>query len=325
MNLQLPKLIQKCRNADIWPRLRIEVVGIIEDFWKAPTFSKTVPVKPVEPVVRPALKTESKKEPSAAIKKPNQPPQTWHADHFQVMEKIWGEGHIRPSSEELLKKLVAPIGSKKNINVLDLSAGLGGLARKLASELKANVTGLETDATMALRGKSLTLEAGLDKQVSLEAYDPATFTAGQLFDAVVACELFYRVIGKDKLFKTIVSSLKPRGVVTFTDYILETSARNSQGITAWLSYEKNATPLSLDDMTQGWSKLGLDVRKSEDLTSAYLREIVLGLKDFAIFMAQNPPDETTRSFVLREIDKWARRAAAMKQGLKIYRFEALKV
>ena len=324
MNLHIPKLIQKCRDAVFWPRLRIEVAGIIEDFWKDPQLSVTRPAKIATPAAR-SFFAKDKKEPQATAGIPFQGPQRWHADHFQVMEKIWGAGHILPSSDDLLKKLLAPLGAKKDIKVLDLSAGLGGLGRKLATELDATVAGLETDATTVLRGKSLTLEAKLSKQVSLEVYDPATFSSQQLYDAVIARELFYRVIGKEKFFKTIVSSMKSKSVVTFTDCILETSARNSPNITAWLAYEKNVTPLSLDDMTKEWSKFGLDVRASEDITALYLRDIVMGLKNLAVFLAQNPPDETTRPFVLREIDKWARRAAALKQGLKIYRFEALKV
>jgi len=322
------RTVRKAFTADFWRVARIEIIGIFQDFWKDAPAAGKKPEKPVQaaPQARVAeeknVKTGGAKIPATA--RPAPLPR-WHADRFQIMEKIWGEGRHLPSPEELEQELTAHLGLNENTFLLDLSAGLGGLARDLCGQLKTAVAGLETDAIMARRAMSLTLEAGKDKKVNIETYDPANFSAARKYDAIVARELFYRVIGKEKFFQAINLGLKQHGYLAFTDYIMEKNARDEKAVAAWIKHEPNALPLSLREMTDEWLKLKYDVRISEDITEIYRREISERLKDFAAFLAKNPPDNDTRALVLQETESWARRAEAMRQGLKVYRFEMIKM
>lgn len=330
MKNPLTALFQNDKLKDFWSRLCIEAVGLAEDYWKDPKPADVA--KSSSPVSQNASSGAKKAEgtPKAADQfSPASPrpkgPALWHADRYQVMEKIWGQGRTLPSNEDLEKLIVVPLGLNKEMTVLDLAAGLGGLARKLATEHNTYVTGLEKDEVMARRGMTLSLNAGKSKQAGIEPYNPAEFTFTRHYNCIIARELFYNILGKDKFFQAIASSLKQHGMMVFTDYILDAKFRENDAVKGWLAYEKDASPLSLHDMVQTWTRLKFDVRVNEDLTAMYRHEILLRLKNFAEFLARNPPDDDTKQYVFLETEKWARRAAAMQGGLKFYRFEVIKV
>ena len=239
------------------------------------------------------------------------------------MEKIWGQGQVLPGSITMMNLLVAPFGLNKEMSILDLSAGLGGMARKLAVEFHTYVTGLETDPVLAQRGMAISNEQGKSKQASIKAYNPAEFVSSRHYDCIVARELFYRVPAKEKFFKAIAEALKSRGQIAFTDYILDPVPTQDATVRSWLEREA-VTPMSMKDMTKAWARLGFDVRVSEDQTAAYRRDIVNGMAEFAEFLVDNPPDETTKPLILQEMGRWALREAAMGHGLKLCRFYAIK-
>ncbi len=325
MKNQVLSLVRRCAGSEFWARIRVTLVGLAQDFWKdtaQPSVqprAKPVPVKQSSPANAPAASSPQPARRAAASKK------LWYADRPQVLEKMWGDGEALPGGKELVDLLLAPLGLNKEMNVLDLSAGLGGLARKMAEEFETYVTGLETDPALARRGMTLSVNAGKSKQASIEHYDPATFTPGRHYDCIIARELFYRVIGKNKFFKTIASALKARGHIVFTDYILDPKAIKNEAVTSWMAIEPEASPLSLGEMSQSWTGLGFDMRVNEDLTPMYKRDVLKGLARFAAFLTHNIPEEETKPLVLKEIDLWERRVAAMEHGLKFCRFHAIRV
>jgi SAM-dependent methyltransferase len=330
MNLSLSSLTQKIPCRALLGRVRFEIVGLLQDLWKdtkrpaADKPKKTPAAAGKEPA--PAKKKKDKTSSSSSADHAQRAPvQRWHADRFQIMEKIWGEGRTLPCPPDLESTLVAPLGLNSETNVLDLSAGLGGLARDLATNFDTFVTGLEMDAVMARRAMSLSLNAGKSKKAGIEHYDPANFSAARKYDAIVARELFYRIIGKEKFFQAVAAGLKQHGLLVFTDYIFDKKARENKAVALWSKYEPNALPLTLQDMINEWIKLKFDVRVNEDLTDMYCLEIGKRLKIFADFLAKTPPDSDTRDLVLQETELWVRRAEAMQQGLKVYRFETIKM
>lgn len=325
MNNPVLKLTQRIFGPYFWWRVRMNIVGIAQDFWKDPPKpgSERKPKKPL-----PEEKGESTSEASKVAPQPsvtNKQKKIWYADRSQVLEKIWGDGKILPGNDDFLNQLLAPLGLNKEKNALDLAAGLGGLARKMVDDFDTYIRGLEPDAALARRGMTMSINAGKQKHAGIEHYDPASFKADKHYDCIVARELFYRVIGKNKFFKAISSGLKSKGQIVFTDYILDPKARKNEVITAWMAHEPEAAPLSMSEMVQAWTELGFDMRVNEDQTPMYKHEILMSLAKFANFLVYNPPDEETKPVVLQEIETWGRRVAAMEHGLKFCRFYAIKV
>ncbi|MGE4351941.1 MAG: cyclopropane-fatty-acyl-phospholipid synthase family protein [Bdellovibrionales bacterium] len=323
-------------------RLRVFFVGLALDFWKDgpwPGFSLGKR-SPVSPSSTPKKERPRKKKPKEASSSeemaeeaqaelsdvmPVREPTVWNGDRVAVIEHMWGEGHALPGGDEYLNSLSSPLGINSEMSILDLSAGLGDMARSLAEEYKTYVTGMEVDSALAARGMVMSIAAGKSKSASVVAYDPANFTASRKYDCIFARELFYKIIGKEKFFKAIDSSLKSGGgQIVFTDYILDPAVREKPAIARWLAREPNAAPLSSIEMIKMWKGMGYDLRIAEDQTQEYKVLILQGLKSFVDFMIMNRPDEATKLCVVREVDLWVRRMEAFSQGLKYYRFYGIR-
>jgi hypothetical protein len=96
-------------------------------------------------------------------------------------------------------------------------------------------------------------------------------------------------------------------------------------ILAWRAFEKDAAPLSLVEMAELWAKAGIPLRVHDDQTKIYKKEVKEGMIRFARFMASGvKPDPATCKSIEKRITTWARRMAAMEQGLQFYRFYGLR-
>ena len=322
---------------------RIALTGLARDFWKDapmpwPRWAKNIIAKFKQSKADKAAKAAQAKAAAlaaAAAKKakttdtvdvkPVTEPQVWTADRVQIMEKMWGEGMHLPGGDAYLTALSSPIGLNHELSVLDLGAGLGGLARRIVDTYKCYVTGMEQDAILAARGMIMSIAAGKSKTASVVGYDTATFSASRKYDAIFAREVFYRVIGKEKFFKAVDASLKTGGGhLVFTDYILDPAVREKPAIVQWLARERGAAPLSMIEMIKTWKGMGYDLRIAEDQTDFYKANILIGLKNLVEHMVMNIPDNATKAFVLAEVDLWAKRLAAFHEGLRYCRFYGIK-
>jgi len=318
-------------------KLRVIVNGLARDFWKdapMPWPAWALKIK-ADITVKQELK-RAKAAAAASVRKekvkaetvdvmPVHEPTVWTADRVQVLETMWGEGQTLPGGAEYITSLTSPLGVNQEMSILDLGAGLGALARQLAEHYKAYVTGLEQDPNLAARGMVMSIAHGKSKMASIVVYDPANFTPSRKFDVIVAREVFYRIIGKEKFFKAIDASLKTGGgQIVFTDYILNPEAREKPAVTQWLTRERGAAPLSMIETIKLWKGMGYDLRIAEDQTPFYKDSILLGLRDLAQHMVMNVPDRETKLVVLHEIDLWAKRLAAFHAGLRYCRFYGIK-
>ena len=322
---------------------RIALIGIARDFWKDapmpwPRWAKQYidrykAAQTQKAAIDAAKKTvaataaAAKKAPPAQHHdvKPISEPRPWTADRIQIMEAMWGDGLHLPGGTAYLTALSSPIGLNHELSVLDLSAGLGGMARQIVDQYKCYVTGMEQDSILAARGMIMSIAAGKSKTASIVGYDAATYSAARKYDAIFAREVFYRVIGKEKFFKAIDSSLKTGGGhLVFTDYILDPEAREKPAVVQWLTRERGAAPLSMIEMIKTWKGMGYDLRIAEDQTHFYKNSILIGLKNIAEHMLMNIPDRSTKAFVVAEVDLWAKRLAAFHEGLRYCRFHGIK-
>jgi cyclopropane fatty-acyl-phospholipid synthase-like methyltransferase len=316
-------LIEKYAGANLLLRMRQYIFGLAEDFWKDGTDNpfkrarifavgkKSSPIKAEQQSAQPAV---------AASQKPQ-----WHAEPGEISEKMWGEGFVAPGTTVIADALIKPLALNKDMSMLDLSAGLGGRMRSAVEQYGIYVTGLEPDAGIAARGMALSVKAGKGKQAAIDAYDPNNFSVTKKYDCFVARETFYRVIDKNKLFNAIGAIAKPRGQISFTDYIVNPEDREKAGIVSWRSFEKDAAPLSLVEMAEAWAKAGFTIRVHEDQTDFYRKEVTAGLARFAKFLATGvQPDAETKKAILRRMQTWVHRMAALEQGMKFYRFYGTK-
>ncbi len=321
MSNPLEKILTNPTMQTRFLRLKVVLVGLALDFWKDTPFSH----RGQREKSGASSSSSSENSQKSANQANSNVPNTWFADRIQVVEKMWGEGNVFPGGDGYLDDLISPLGLNKEMSTLDLNAGLGSLARKLAIETGTYVTGLESNQVLASRGMIMSVAAGKSKQASVEAYDPDSYEVERQYDCVFVRELFYRIIGKKNFFKVVASSVKKGGgQIIFTDYILENKDRENPAIKKWLEAEKNVMPLPFIDTVKEWKSLGFDMRVAEDQTALYRVEILKGLAAFVEFLAENVPSSDTKPSIVHEIDLWARRVAAFENGLRYCRFYGIK-
>ncbi len=329
MNIQSLSQMPKFIPSDFLFRARMEIIGIAQDFWKdgQPRVKAVTPAKPekkrsiTKAILEKVFSSKGYEESEADEIRQGR----WKADRVRVKEKLWGDGNVIPTNKALIDSLIMPFGLTKEMSALDLSAGLGGLARIMARDFRCYATGLEQDKEIAERGMAKSVNMGQQKHAEILHYDPETFEPSRHYDCIIMRDLLSHVRDKKRFIKAVVSSLKGGGgQLAMTDYVLDHGKHDIPAIKAWLDNEKSASPGTLDEMTKVLTHMGLDVRIGEDLTPAYLNEIMRRLGLFAAFLAKHPPEATTKPLVLKEIEFWATRAAALQQGLKFCRFYAIR-
>lgn len=248
----------------------------------------------------------------------------WSANRIQVAEQIWGQGFTTPGGADHVPYLVRPLGLNPAMSVLDLSAGLGGTCRAMATKFGCWVTGLEGSPPLAKAGMERSFMAGLAKQAPIEAYDPENFTFSRRVDAVFYKEGMYTVANKDQMFDGIEVHLKPRGHVLVTDYILAPGAKAAD-LAAWQQHEPQEPHLwTKDEFANAFAQRNLDLRIAEDITDTH-RGLILGaIQRLVEHMEKHHLDHETKMNVMDEVELWVRRVSAMERGLRCYRFYALK-
>ncbi len=249
----------------------------------------------------------------------------WTPNAIELLQEIWGKGWNVPMGDDMAGVLVRAVGLTKEMSVLDLSAGLGGTARKIHADYKTYVTGLEPDAELArLAGEESKLQK-VSRTVSITHYDPESYEPTKRYDCIVARELFFRIKNKARFIRAVAESLKEYGQVSWTDFLVEANDMAKPEIAAWLAREDSgATPMSLKEVTDIWGKLGYDLRIAEDRSAKYKHAVLLGLNKFLNHLQKQKLGKAAKPGVLREIELWALRIAAMEQGMRFYRFCALK-
>ena len=276
--------------------------------------------KPVRPP--PARADGKQPDPNAgALDRHGKP--LWSATRIEVAEKLWGEGFIGPGGADYVPDLVKPLGLDKTMSVLDLSAGLGGITRLMASHFGAWVTGLELSPMLAQKGAEYSEKEGLLRQAPISHFDPNCMVLDRKFDAVFAKEIFF-CLDKEKILTEIRQFLKPGGQLLFTDYLVA-DAIDLTGLAGWAEAERlTPCPWRPSEAASCLKALGFDVRVALDMTDVQLKLIMERLGEFHAFLSDHEIDDAeTKHAITAEVSLWARRAEALRHGLRLYRVHCI--
>ena len=264
--------------------------------------------------------TLAEPEPESRFGKP-----LWTAARLGVAEAIWGEGFTSPGGLEHAFYLVKPFGITSSMSVLDLSAGLGGIARAVAKEYKAWVTGHESSPLLAGIGRERSEKLGMAKNAPISAVNLENFKLDRRYDCIFAKEAFFTVANKDVLFDRINEGLKAGGQLCFTDYCLETADLTDPTLVGWLSSEPVEPHLwTMQRITDALKARKIFVRTNEDITHLQKSLILSALGAFLAHLEAHRMDRETKLAVLEEVELWARRVQAFDAGLRVYRFYCMK-
>lgn len=246
---------------------------------------------------------------------------------MRVGQLVWGRGYLKPGGTDYLLELAKPMGLDPTKSMMEFGAGLGGGARAIRRTFGAWITGYELDADLARAAKELSILAKLERAVDIVRYHPEGFAPRpDSYDSILSMETLYRIERKEDLLIKLAHSLKSRGQLVITDFVLGPGvSADDERLKALAPSPAFFWPASR--YARHFRERNFDLRISEDITARYRNLVVDGCKRFTEggpAVAANAKAYPEAMIAL--LDLWASRMAAFDSGLlKVMRFSAIKL
>jgi SAM-dependent methyltransferase len=247
-------------------------------------------------------------------------------DPLAIRQRLYGRGYVIPGDAAWLLSLVEPLELGASSSMLDLAAGLGGPARTISQAFHARVIGIERDYDRARQGNAMSSALGASSLVRIKAGDPETLELGTArFDCALGREASYAVADKERFLRVVAQSLRARGQIVLTDFVLDRSAGERPEFEAWHSKRTERPSLwTAAQYADCFKSVGYGLRRAEDISALYRRQIIaawVGYLRGGDIRGQSPAQIEA---VLAEAESCFRTVAALESGaLKYYRFEAI--
>ena len=247
-------------------------------------------------------------------------------DPLTIRQRLYGRGYIIPGDAAWLLGLVEPLQLGASSSLLDLAAGLGGPARTIAQASHARVTGLERDYHRAQQANAISSALGAAHLVRIHARDPETLElAASRFDGALGREATYAVAEKERFLRVVAQSLRSRGQIVLTDFVLDRAAGERDELAAWRAGLAPASALwTAAQYADCFKSLGFHLRHAEDISALYRRQIVAAWIGYMRTGDIRSLPAVQVEAVLAEAESCRRTVAALESGaLKYHRLEAI--
>ena len=237
-----------------------------------------------------------------------------------VADALWGTGFDMPGGEEEVLRLAAPLGLSAACSVLLVGCGAGGPARCLAERLETWVHGFEHDPTLLAAAARHCAAAGLGRRTRIEAWEPDAprFPARASHHGLALEPLRHGTAAL--VLPAVAAALRPGGGLVLVEAVAEAAAPLAE----WLRSERRESPPTEAAITEALEELGFDVRVVEDVTERHVQLMVRGWRDLVEAMGGERPTPSRAAPVVREAERWLRRARLMRSGhVRLMRWHAL--
>jgi len=234
----------------------------------------------------------------------------------EILQMLWGEGYALPGGATFTQKLTQDVKLADGERCLDISAGLGGDACTLAQQHKIVVEAFESDAELMENGRAIVNKAGLKDAVILSEGDAATSPfADQAYAAIFARENLVTQPDRKKLMANLVPSLRPKGSIVITDFMLADRSSDNDAVKSWRESEPvKPVPFTMDEYSELLAENRLAVGDCNDLSEDYIKFIHEGWKRLHSFLQTAKLSPETATMLIEEGNMWLARCKALESG-----------
>jgi phosphoethanolamine N-methyltransferase len=187
-------------------------------------------------------------------------------------EQMYGRGFQSPGGLAVVEAFCGRLDLRPGMRVLDIGSGLGGAAFYLATEVKADVVGLDVAEEMVQISEERRLESGLSGVRFLHG-DIRTAALGEAtFDLVWTRDCILYLAEKDVVWAQVARCIKPGGQLFVTDFVRGDGERSP----AFLGYLEACSYhlQTLGDYAASLEAAGLRVTAREDITGEFITGLV---------------------------------------------------
>ena len=238
------------------------------------------------------------------------------ATHVSLLQKQWGEGFSLPGGKELALKIAEPVPFRPDGRYLDMTAGLGGGVRAIASHTGALIEAIEASHELAEVALAITDKMDMGEKVTIKVGAPDDVELmNNAYDAILLREVMFAMKDRDGFLTKLAYALKNDGSLVFTDFVFadDAGADDNQLLAEWQNTE-DASPWNEAEYRAALERNHYKVERIDDLTQPYLTSIRTGWQRFHNYLetVKLPPE--TAPILLRETAIWLRRSQALESG-----------
>ena len=255
--------------------------------------------------------------------------ESWSDGRTALAESVWGIGFINPGSTEFLRNCLSPVKIKKNKNILDLTAGLGGTAIMLARNSGAWIDAFEPNPTLAGKAQLVIAQSPVGNQIDIQPVEFGNFVIPQLrYHIIYSLQRLYATQHKQELLQQVAKGLKANGQLLLMDYVVSTRHGADPAVQEWMVAELgDICPWSQGRYLSVLDDLGFQVQPIEDFSSRMAEEINSAWCRMLHRLEAGyiDIDRNLINHIVAEGNIWQKRVAAMHSGcLKLVRINATK-
>ncbi|MHA1524111.1 MAG: methyltransferase domain-containing protein [Alphaproteobacteria bacterium] len=242
--------------------------------------------------------------------------ETWGRVTMKTIESVWGAGFMEPGGVKVSRRVLGWLAINSRHTVLDLTAGMGGVARSIADTNSLWMDAYEPVAELAERGQHRSVVAGMAKRVPIKYMD---FSDPDLrenrYDMIYSRERLFTVAEKPKLIQACATALKDRGQILITDYMLGAKRTQADVMENWGSFERETPHLwSLGEYNRSMEAAGLTIINSQDMSDDVVSHAVSAWNSALLLVTEGRYSKRQTKPLILECQIWLDRLAAIERG-----------
>lgn len=250
---------------------------------------------------------------------------------YQVSEGIFGDGYLNPGGDEHMEEWGQQLSLTKEKSAGFVGASLGGAARDIAKSSGCWFAIFQPESELVAMATERMAAAGMAKKVSIESYAPGELALPEeKFNAVASKEAFWMLEDKEHVLAQIKTSVKPNGLIMFTDYLIGDPAAEADQQAKWFEHDSGEPHLwSEESYTAKLAELELELRIHEDVTAKFVEQTTeawaTGFERYVHMVRTGDESDAEKACLLKAVagvaEMWTHRTQALAQGdLKVMRF-----
>lgn len=257
---------------------------------------------------------------------PPDPENVWSKERIELVQLLWGEGHIWPGGKEYIEELVNGLPLDPKVSMLELGAGLGAASRAVVETFGTYITALDRNAELVKVGNDLNTVHDMDGKIDYKTFDPTNIMVKEnYFHAALLRDTLVNIKQKEELLVDVIAALKPEGQIMMTDFLFDDDG-DIEELKKWREAEPEPVyPWSLGAIKTVFSANDVVMRIADDEGEAYCKRVVAVWNEYIAKIRKNQVPREMIGVMLWEADLYARRLAAMECGaLRYYRILGIK-
>ncbi|WP_259782740.1 methyltransferase domain-containing protein [Aestuariispira ectoiniformans] len=256
----------------------------------------------------------------------------WPESRVSFLTRLWGgedqEEVVHPGGTEYTMMLAKPLGLNETKTVLDLCAGLGGGTRELSKQFNLWIEGMEADPELANLANDLSIKHGMEKRAPIQTFDPNKLELPEKrYDAIMIRESMFAYPSRGSLIEKAFNSLKPRGHLLITDYVLkQPDSIDARPVAIWQeNHPTKPLPWTMAEYKRAVLNLSMNLHIHEDRTDEYRTLVLNGWSTYVNQLQKSDLDRDTVNELMHEAQYWLRLVRALESGeLRYMRIHATR-